>query len=90
MFNEIAHRYDSELSQSVVKPKEESWGTHVYHQYSIQTNLRDKLKSYLTKNNISSAIFYPLPIHKQPMYKSQNRVKLPITEKLCSKILLMF
>ena len=83
----IAHRYDSELSQSVEIPKEESWGTHVYHQYSIQTNLRDKLKNYLTKNNINSAIFYPLPIHKQPMYKSHNRVKLPITEKLCSRIL---
>jgi len=83
----IAHRYDTDLSQSVIKPGEESWGTHVYHQYSIQTNLRDKLKNYLTKNNIGSAIYYPVPIHKQPMYKSHNHEKLPVTEKLCSNIL---
>lgn len=83
----IAHTYDSELSESIEKPKEESWGTHVYHQYSILTNMRDKLQKYLTKNNISSSIFYPIPIHKQPMYKNQNRIKLPVSEKLSSKIL---
>lgn len=83
----IARVYDSELSESIVKPKEESWGTHVYHQYSILTDMRDKLQKYLTKNNISSSIFYPIPIHKQPMYKNQNRIKLPVSEKLSSKIL---
>lgn len=48
---------------------------HVYHQYVIKIKdgfpaSRDKLIDYLAQKGIGSAIHYPYPIHKQPLYKS--------------------
>lgn len=44
--------------------------SHVFHQYTIKlTNgKRDELKAYLDEKNISTAIYYPLPIHFQNAY----------------------
>jgi len=82
----IANKYDNEL-MNVITPIEEKWTSHVYHQYSIQTKNREKLIEELKKHNIDSAVFYPLPIHKQPIYKKFNKIKLPVTEKLSKNIL---
>jgi perosamine synthetase len=87
MRRKIAKIYNSELTDKIKKPVEESWAKHVYHQYSIQTKFRNELKDFLAKKNISTAVYYPMPIHKQPMYKKFNKQKLDITEKLSSEIL---
>jgi dTDP-4-amino-4,6-dideoxygalactose transaminase len=42
---------------------------HVYHQYTIQTPLRDNIKKALTENSISSVIYYPIPLHLQEAFK---------------------
>lgn len=43
--------------------------THVFHQYTILVksgeNVRDKLAKYLEGQNISTMVYYPIPIHKQ-------------------------
>lgn len=39
------------------------------------------------RRKIGFGVFYPLPIHKQPMYKLFNKQKLPITEEIYSKII---
>ncbi len=39
---------------------------HVYNQYVIRCKERDKLREYLDKNGIQSAIYYPIPVHLQP------------------------
>ena len=83
----IAKKYSDELPVEIIKPIEEKWAKHVFHQYSIQSKKRDKLKEYLQKRKIGSAIYYPLPIHKQPMYKEFNEEKLPVTENLSKNIL---
>ncbi|MBT4680351.1 MAG: DegT/DnrJ/EryC1/StrS family aminotransferase [Flavobacterium sp.] len=83
----IAKRYSEELTDDIIKPKEESWTKHVFHQYSIISDRRDDLQKMFIKKKIGFGVFYPLPIHKQPMYKSSNKQKLPITEEICSKII---
>src|SRR3990172_6039515 len=83
----IAKKYSDELPDSVIKPIEEKWAKHVYHQYSIQTKKRNELKSFLQKEKIETAVYYPLPIHKQPMYKKFNKEKLSVTENLSANIL---
>jgi dTDP-4-amino-4,6-dideoxygalactose transaminase len=43
---------------------------HVYHQYTIRVERRDALHKFLTERNISSAVYYPIPLHLQPLYAS--------------------
>ena len=54
----------------------------------MRTNLRNKLKVFLLKNKIDTAIHYPIPIHKQVAFKQQfGDIKLPLTEKFSKEIL---
>lgn len=41
---------------------------HVYHQFVVRTARRDALREYLRDCGISSAIHYPVPVHRQPAY----------------------
>jgi dTDP-4-amino-4,6-dideoxygalactose transaminase len=43
---------------------------HVYHQYTIRVERRDALQQFLTERKIGSAVYYPLPLHLQPLYAS--------------------
>jgi dTDP-4-amino-4,6-dideoxygalactose transaminase len=41
---------------------------HVFHQYTIRVEERDKLQRVLTEKKIGSAVYYPVPLHLQPLY----------------------
>ena len=44
--------------------------------------------SHVYKNRgISTGIHYPIPIHKQPVYKEFNKIKMPITEEIADTTL---
>jgi perosamine synthetase len=43
--------------------------SHVFHQYTIRAEKRDELATILNRNGIGTGIYYPLPIHKQPVYR---------------------
>ena len=43
---------------------------HVFHQYTIRVEQRDALQQALSARNIGSAVYYPVPLHLQPLYKS--------------------
>jgi len=83
----IANKYSSELDERIIKPIEEKWASHVYHMYTIRTKYRDKLRAFLQKKGISTGIHYPIPIHKQPLFKKYNKTQLSITEQICSTTL---
>ena len=72
-------------------PKKIDNSTHVYHQYTLKVvaSLRDKLMSYLNKNNIPTMIYYPLPLYKQEAFsKYVNKdYYLNNTEELCDTVL---
>lgn len=57
----------------IILPKKESWGKHVYHQFVIQVNNRDKLQNYLKENNIQTGIHYPIALPKLKAYKYLNQ-----------------
>lgn len=42
---------------------------HVFHQYTIRVEQRDALQQALSERNIGSAVYYPVPLHLQPLYK---------------------
>ena len=50
---------------------------------------RDWLKQQLQEAGVTTIIYYPIPIHRQPAYSHLNYApgSLPITERLCSEVL---
>ena len=61
----------------IIIPKCISSSKHVYHQYTLRilNRKRDELKNYLIDKGIPSMIYYPIPIHKQKPYKSNQILK---------------
>lgn len=57
-------------------------GKHTYNQYTVRVhnNKRDELMSYLSKLNIGTAIYYPLPLHRQVCFTKENSRFLDMTE----------
>jgi dTDP-4-amino-4,6-dideoxygalactose transaminase len=43
---------------------------HVFHQYTIRVERRDALVQNLSERKIGSAVYYPSPLHLQPLYAS--------------------
>ena len=55
---------------------------HVFHQYTIRAENRDELAAVLNKASIGTGMYYPIPIHKQPIYQELGYDdKLPECEK---------
>jgi len=79
--------------QGIIVPQVRSGTTHVYHQYAIRVSedadfTRDELIKYLEQKDIGTAIHYPVPIHKQPVYASTIHAReCPVSEKISREIL---
>jgi len=43
---------------------------HVFHQYTIRIERRDALQQFLSERKIGCTIYYPYPLHLQPLYAS--------------------
>ena len=85
----IAKIYDIELSNikniDIIKPLNTS--EHNYFKYIIL--LKNKNRELVHKNLLKNSIFpsgyvYEIPLHKQPVFKKYNKLKLTNTEKFCS------
>jgi dTDP-4-amino-4,6-dideoxygalactose transaminase len=43
---------------------------HVFHQYTVRVPQRDKVQKLMTARGVASTVYYPTPIHLQPIYSS--------------------
>ena len=72
-------------------PSEMSGRTHTWNQFTIRvTNgKRDALMEHLAANQIGSAIYYPVPLHRQECFSNLVGVeaRLPICEKMADEVL---
>ena len=70
-------------------PYENKNQLNTYHTFVIKCKFRDKLRKYLNKKGIGTAIHYPIPIHLQPAAKflGYKKGSFPITEKQAKTIL---
>ena len=61
---------------------------HVFHQYTIRAKKRDELATALNEAGVGTGTYYPIPIHKQPVYiKLGYGDKLPECEKAAGEAL---
>ncbi|HXX43997.1 MAG TPA: DegT/DnrJ/EryC1/StrS family aminotransferase [Candidatus Acidoferrales bacterium] len=86
-----ATRYDSRLAKvsGVVRPTVAGWGEHVFHQYTIRLERRDAVQEFLANEGIASAVYYPVPLHLQPIYLhlAYRPGDLPECERAASEVL---
>jgi dTDP-4-amino-4,6-dideoxygalactose transaminase len=55
---------------------------HIYNQYIVRVEKRDEIREFLTKNEIGTEIYYPVPFHLQECFKDLGHKKgdFPISE----------
>jgi dTDP-4-amino-4,6-dideoxygalactose transaminase len=86
-----AAEYTRQFSQipGVMPPIAPQDYDHVYHQYTIRVEKRDALRQALHEQRIGSAIYYPVPLHLQPLYASlgHKRGDFPHAERAAEEVL---
>ncbi len=84
----IASEYDSRL-EGVQVPTVARGRDHVYHQYTVRTPERDRLRESMEKAGVGSTVYYPVPLHLQPCFASlgYRRGDLPECERASREVL---
>ncbi|MGG6430569.1 DegT/DnrJ/EryC1/StrS family aminotransferase [Acetobacter ghanensis] len=89
--NQIATQYDKGLTGCVQVPVRVADSQSAWAIYAIlvgSTAERDALQARLKDKGVPSAIYYPLPLHKQPAYRDHHDgAALPVSEDLAQRIL---
>lgn len=86
----IAKLYDHSLGRlkNIKIPVQQKNLTHVYHQYTLRINSRNRLKKYLEKKGIQTNIYYPVPLYNFKHLSSVNiSNNFPVTEKVTRGVL---
>lgn len=91
---QVAGLYQEALAASGEKagltlPGEDTDRLHIYHQYTVRVPERDRIQGRLKEKGISTAIYYPLPLHLQPVFKylGYEPGSLPVAERACREVL---
>ncbi|TBR61165.1 Cys/Met metabolism pyridoxal-phosphate-dependent enzyme [Westiellopsis prolifica IICB1] len=89
----IASRYQQFLNQvpGIIPPQELNGGEGVWNQYTIRVlnNKRDWVRNQLQERGVNTMIYYPRPLHLQPVYESLNYQpgQLPVSEQVSQEVL---
>ena len=66
----VAARYRARLAGlGLTLPLERPDSTHVYHQFAIRVSDRDAVRARMAERGVQTAVYYPLPLHLQPLYR---------------------
>jgi dTDP-4-amino-4,6-dideoxygalactose transaminase len=95
----VADRYQQLLSPvpGIVLPQTLPAGRSVWNQYTIRVleegpgeeTRRDRIRTQLQAHNVSSMVYYPLPLHLQPFYQhlGYQLGQLPQAERAAREVL---
>jgi len=75
--------------EDIILPLERSGCHHVYHQFTLRSKYRDQIMASLHNQGIASAIYYPVPLHRQEVfagYGSAGEI-LPHAETCTAEVL---
>ncbi len=86
-----AAEYNRLFSQipGVMPPLAPEGFEHVYHQYTIRVEKRDTLQKFLSERKIGSTVYYPYPLHLQPLYSALGHkpADFPHAERAAQEVL---
>ena len=92
--NRVADRYAAGLGDVVKTPTVLDGGVSVWAQYTIELpdlpgKGRDELAPQLREQGIPTAVYYPIPIHKQGVYSAYPTAPggLPVTETKAGRVI---
>ena len=87
--NIVADRYAQVLPQEIIKPTVLPENVSVFAQYTIRCQHRDALQQYLNTAGIPTAIHYPIPLNKQPIFTQHfpDQKEFPLSELAAAEVL---
>jgi UDP-N-acetyl-3-dehydro-alpha-D-glucosamine 3-aminotranferase len=63
-------------------------GAHVYHQFTVRVKRRDAVRKALADAGVASGVYYPIPLHRQPVYEQEfGGLSLPSAEAAAHEVL---
>lgn len=80
---------ESNLRDLLITPYVSEGNDHIFHQYTIRVKERDQLQIYLKENGVETMVYYPKPLHLQPVFSYLNYKEgdLPETEQAATEVL---
>lgn len=89
---QIAHRYQQLLAPLPGLQLPQDVPGHVWNQYSLRlaaSQDRDRLRSRLQDQGVGTMVYYPTPLHFQPVYHHLGYAKgdFPVAEAVCTQVL---
>lgn len=62
---------------------------HVFHQYTVRVlgGRRDAVQAALDAQGIQTMVYYPVPIHRLPVYAHAGYPSFPVAERLAGEVL---
>ena len=72
-----------------LRPPPRRFEGHIYNQYVLRTSRRDELQAHLQAEKIATAIYYPVPLHRQECFAhlGYSEGSLPVSEKASAEVL---
>ena len=84
----VAQSYFNGMENPLIKlPGCENCEQHVFHQFVIQTQQRDKVQKLLFDGGVQTMIHYPVPPYRQNAYQGFFNDKYPKTDKIHNEVL---
>jgi dTDP-4-amino-4,6-dideoxygalactose transaminase len=96
---ELAALYDQRFAATgdIQTPRAPAGCQHSYYLYTVRiasagkdpSERRNRIARHLAERRIASAVFYPIPLHLQPLYASLGGRPgdLPVAERAASEVL---
>lgn len=86
-----AGRYNEVLKDhpAIQEPYVAPQAHHVFHHYTVRTPERDRLRAHLQERGVQSGVYYPAPLHLQPVFAElgYREGELPESEKASREVL---
>lgn len=85
----VARKYQHCLQDYIDTPYIEPYNRSVYAQYTIQVENRANVQKRLQERDIPTAVHYPVPLHKQPVFQhiDSMNVDLSISEYTADRVM---
>jgi dTDP-4-amino-4,6-dideoxygalactose transaminase len=88
--NRVAQRYNEQLRDLAVVPKILEGSTSVWAQYTLRLPVgdRDALQASMTEAGVPTAVYYPIPLHRQAAYRHYPVASdgLPVSDRLAAEV----